>query len=238
MILNPKQLQKIKDAALADYPNEMCGVCTVNDFVHLKNVSDSPEKSFKIAPAEYVIYVNNVTAIVHSHTRPVNKSDIFDLRTPSMADIDGQIKTGLPWVIVGCEGYEVSDPLIFPRTPSADLIGRPFIWYINDCYTLVMDYYKFNMGVDLPGHDINFDWGIEHRRLNNIFENYIESYGFSEVVIDDIKNGDVILLDNIGVKNHIGVYHDGDIIHQLGISTKEHMTNYYTRINKVLRYVG
>ena len=238
MILTPVQTQKIKETALLRYPKEMCGVCTIDDFIELDNVSDHPENSFRFDPVQYARVIEQTVYIVHSHTKELSYVETYDLRTPSHKDFINQKRSGKPWLIVGCEGFEVSEPVLFPRSPSPELLGRPFIWYVNDCYTLVMDYYKFNLGIDLDIHDESFDWA-KHRTESNLFEPFIEKWGFKQSSVDDLQNGDLIIISRHGLfANHLLIYHEGEVIHQLGISVQQPLSMYYTRINKVLRYVG
>jgi proteasome lid subunit RPN8/RPN11 len=238
--LSALQIEKINTHALACYPQEMCGLLTADDFIPLENQATDSLRSFSIAPVDYARYAapnGPCTAIVHSHCKPVERVDRIDLRTPSRADIAGQRRTSKPWLIVGCEGMTVSAPLWLPRTPSNQYTGRPFIWYVNDCYTLAQDYYRFELGIELPGHATDFDWADESR-LAHAFDPYVADYGFVDLdSIDDMRNGDLLLLNSCGLQhNHLGVYHDGQIIHQDGISRSVPFSTYIGRINRVLRY--
>lgn len=236
--LTPLQQQKIKEAALACHPFEMCGVCTVDDFIPLDNVSDNPEQSFKFAPLQYGRLIDQVVCIVHSHTKDIKDAEVYDLRTPSHKDMLNQKRSGKPWLIVGCEGHEVSEPVQIPREPSPDLLGRPFMWYINDCYTLAVDYYKFVLGIDIKLHDDAFNWA-DIENLNGVFDQYVEAYGFKQVSHENPQNGDLFVLSVRGMNaNHLGIYHEGNLIHQDGISVELPLSVFQTRIARVLRYVG
>lgn len=251
IVLNKTQLLKIKEHSLSCYPEEMCGGLTIDDFIPFtnkalskeeadsKNISNNRLNSFSIASIELVPYLNKLTAIVHSHCRDKRKPEILDTRTPSLADILGQKESGLPWLIVSTEGEVVTPAIQLPREPSNNYIGRPFIWFINDCYTLVQDYYKFELGINLPDHKANTDYK-SLRIFDNIFDNYIAEYKFeASDDLKNMKNGDLILLDNGGKKrNHLGIYHNGKIIHQDLLSVEVPFETFIGRINKVLRYVG
>lgn len=238
MILNNVQKQKIKDATLSSYPCEMCGICTDDDFIQLDNVSDNPEKSFSIDPVQYAKVINTATCIVHSHCKNISEVETYDLRTPSQKDFISQKRSGKPWLIVGCEGHEVSDPIQLPRTPSPELLGRPFMWYINDCYTIVVDYYKYELGIDIKLHDNSFDWS-QINTLSGVFDQHIKNYGFIDSSVDDLKNGDILIMSVRGMMhNHLGIYHNGNVIHQDGISVEVPYTSLQTRVNRVIRYAG
>jgi proteasome lid subunit RPN8/RPN11 len=236
--LSFKQREKIREHTLNCYPQEMCGFLTEDDFIPVKNSADEPEKSFKIDAIAYAKYFSKAKAIVHSHTRELKKAEVFDLRTPSYADYINQKKTGLPWLIVGCEGLTVTDPIQFPRIPDNQYLGRPFQWFIYDCYNLVQDFYLFELGITLSEQRIGKDYQ-ELRNMNNIFEGVFQDYGFVEVPFEELTDGNLVLLDNGGFTcNHLGIYWKGQVLHQGMVSVSVPFETFLGRINKVLKYVG
>lgn len=236
--LSPLQRQKITEAALSAYPNEMCGVLTPDDFIHIANCSENPDSSFRIDPAIYARWLNQTTAIVHSHTRSIDERELFDLRTPSYKDYWGQKRSGKAWLIVGTEGENVTDPVQLPRMASNDYAGRPFIWFVNDCYTIVQDYYHFELGIDLPGHPEGFDWR-QSVLVGDLIEQFYRDYGFVDGDISALQNGDILILNSMRlVGNHLGIYHDGDVIHQDGLSARVPFSVFHGRVAKVLRHAG
>jgi proteasome lid subunit RPN8/RPN11 len=236
--LTPLQKQKIKDAALAAYPLEMCGICTADDFIELDNMSIEPERSFSFDPVQYAKWVDQVICIVHSHNKKIDEPEVFDLRTPSKKDRLNQRQSNKPWLIVGCEGYEVSEPIEIPRTRSRDYVGRHFMWFVNDCYTLVQDYYYFEKNISLMDHADDFDW-TKPDAFSGIFEPYIQQAGFVSIDHDAIENGDLVVLSSMQMmNNHLGIYDNGDILHQEGVSLRVPYTAFRGRVNRVLRYVG
>ncbi len=237
--LTALQIDQIREHTLACYPEEMCGGLLNLVFIPFKNVSEEPLKSFKFDAKELSPYLGNLKAIVHSHCRDIKKPELLDTRTPSITDINGQKLSGIPWLIVSCEGLTVTPHVELPRTPSNIYIDRPFMWFINDCYTLVQDYYNFELNISLPDHKAKVDYK-ELKNLSNLFDAYIEEYGFVVTNdIDNIQNGDLLLLDNAGYeKNHLGIYHNGNVIHQDINSVSVPFETFLGRINKVLKYVG
>jgi proteasome lid subunit RPN8/RPN11 len=236
IILTELQKAKIEKHTLECYPNEMCGILTIDDFIPLENIHSNPLNSFKIKNKDFIKYLTVVTAIIHSHTRELNKPELLDLRTPSYKDMQQQKLTNLPWLIVSCESITVTEPLQFPRIPNNEYVGRRFQWFIYDCYTLIQDWYRFELNIILDDHTITEDYQ-DLRHLNDLFEPYIESYGFKEVPFRDLKDHDLILLDNSGFKsNHLGVYYKGNVIHQDMLSVSVPLETFIGRVNKVLRY--
>lgn len=237
--LTVQQTTSIKQHTLECYPEEMCGVLIEGDFIPLANTADDPEKSFKLNEMDLFPYLEKIGAVVHSHCQDSKKPTMFDVRTPSIADVIGQELSRVPWLIVGTEGINVTSPVEFPRQPNNDYLERPFMWFINDCYTLVQDYYKFELGIELPAHPKDKDYN-DLRQYSRLITDYIEQFKFEQTdSLDDIKNGDLVLVHNLGsCPNHIGIYHNGDVIHQDMMSVKLPLTAFIGRIHKVLKYVG
>lgn len=235
-----KQFENIKQAALAVYPQELCGILTADRFIHCENKADDPLSGFKLSAVDYARYHADAIAIVHTHIPPQRHALPIDVRTPSYADIVGQRDMKLPWLIYGCDGVGVSaEPVQLPRVPNKNYLDRPFIWFINDCYSLVRDYYRFELGIELPDHKADKDYA-DLRNTNDLFAEHIQSYGFKGYdSLDDLKNGDLLLLGSNGFqRNHLGIYHDGNVLHQSGLSVSQPLSDFYGRIYQVLKYEG
>lgn len=238
IILSALQREKINNHTLECYPNEMCGLLTSTDFIPLNNIHKVPQNAFKIDKLEIIKYIDEIVAIVHSHTRPISQHEIYDLRTPSTKDIEQQQLTNIPWIIVGSEGVTVTEPIQFPRIRNNTYVGRPFMWFINDCYNLLQDWYWFELGIDLPDHTTKLDY-FDISKLSDVFDEYYEQYKFEEVPFRRIQNNDVVILSNSNFnRNHLGIYFDGKILHQNQVSIIEPIESFIGRIHKVLRYVG
>lgn len=232
-------IDELNRGILNNYPNESCGfILQDNTIIFCMNISETPEKSFKINPIDYVKFSGQLKYIFHSHCINPRTSRNLDPRTPSVADMKGQEVSGIPWLVFATEGWVVSEPITLPRTPSSDYLERPFIWFINDCYTLVQDYYKFELGIELKPYILHDYTAV--RKSDKVFDEFIEDYGFIELQnLDDLKNGDLFILDNSGFReNHLGIYHEGCLIHQGLLSCKEPLENYMSQIKKRLKYVG
>jgi proteasome lid subunit RPN8/RPN11 len=239
IVLTTKQKELITQHTLSCYPEEMCGGLTQDSFIPLTNISEDKTTSFAIGAAEILPHLGTFIAIVHSHCRNSRVPELFDTRTPSAADIKGQRKSKLPWLIVCCEGETVTNPLEFPRESSAEYIGRPFIWFVNDCYSLVQDYYKHELGIELPNHKADVDF-CDLNKSGYLFENFIVDYKFEERYnVEKLVNGELLVLNHGGkFQNHLGIYHNGNVLHQDRLSVEVPLYTFANRINKVLRYVG
>lgn len=232
------QEEKIKEHILRCYPEEACGILTEDDYVPCINIHENPTKAFRFDKLEYATNAVAAKAIIHSHTRKLRSLVVFDPRTPSYADTVGQKLSALPWLIYDTEGLTVGIPLQYPRIRSNIYEGRPFLWFISDCYTLVQDWYFYELGVALPDYKLEKDY-TEIKHLNDLFTPYIEEYGFVEVPLNKIQRGDLLLLDNAGFhQNHLGIYDGKNVLHQDMLSVIVPFETFYGRINKVLRYAN
>ena len=223
-----------------NYPNESCGLILKDDdmVIFLENISDNPAKSFKINPSELFPYLGQIKFIWHSHCVDSRRPTIYDARTPSLMDMEQQKLSGVPWLIYACDGSVVTDAIQIPRTPNNDYLNREFVWFVNDCYTLVQDYYHYELGIDLKEYVLHDYRDV--RKSHAVFNDYINDYGFVELKnLDDLQNGDLFIVDNSGfTENHLVIYHDGKLLHQGMISCVEPFETYAGKFKKRLRYAG
>jgi len=239
MNLTLQQTKAIKNHAVECYPEEMCGLIVRGDFIPMANLHKNPKENFTISELDMFAYLGEIDAIVHSHCYDRAKPTMLDIRTPSVEDIIGQKASGIPWFIVGTEGENLTEPVILPRESNNTYLGRPFIWFINDCYTIIQDYYEFELGITLREHRHDIDFK-DIRKLDKLFKDDIIKYGFEATTdISDMQNGDLLLLDNtLATQSHLGIYHNGEIIHQDEVSVSVPFATFIGRIHKVLKYVG
>lgn len=239
--LTANQLNLIRQHTLKCYPKEMCGLLIIDNFIPITNIHEEPLTNFKLDEVELSKFLktSKILAIVHSHCLPQKSSTRFDLRTPSNLDVQYQKLSGVPWLIVGTEGVTVTPALELPRERNPDYVGRPFIWFISDCYTLIQDYYYYELGITLPDHSDS----ANYKTLTNyddIFKKYVKEYKFEEIpYYGNPKDGDLFLLNQgVATCNHLAVYHRGTLIHQAEISIAEPFALFIGRIQKIYRYVG
>lgn len=202
--------EEILAHALDTYPEECCGLVaargTHTRVIRGKNVSSSPLKTFDLGVEAWLEVADDeeVVAIYHSHPRGSSE--------PSEADRVSCEATGLPWYILGVPDRHLNR--IEPCGYEAPLEGRPYVYGVHDCYTLVRDWYKREEGIELPYFESKEGWWDTGQ---NLFLDNFKAVGFEEVE-GDPQHGDVFLfLARARVPNHLGVYlHPGQLLHHVG----------------------
>lgn len=140
MQLTDKNKREILDHFAVEYPNECCGLIVDGEYVPCDNLARG-EHEFKIHPREIVRHRKGLQAIVHSHPHTTAALSPFDKQQLQAFNI--------PWVITDGKDFRIHDPAAAP----VPLIGRSFIPGVQDCLTLVQDYYERELGIiieDVP----------------------------------------------------------------------------------------
>lgn len=201
-----------------EYPNEACGVLLLVgnkiQTVQCKNIAPLPKEHFILDPDDYELAADRgeVVAIWHSHPEASSH--------PSDADRYGCDDSGVPWVIVGIaknskgefERYGVT--AIEPNGDEPPLVGRPYIYGIYDCYTIVRDYYWRHFGIALGSYP-QAPAGWWNSPEGDWFVQNYEKEGFIHAPKDDYQVGDLLFMQlNHDTANHAAIYvGDGMILH-------------------------
>ena len=190
--------KKIINDLFQVYPEEGCGLLiNKRGKIVLKfceNVAEDKEETFQIDPKEYVKarLSGDIYGIVHSHP------DISC--EPSEADKRASDHLGIPYII-----YSLPDAEKFVYTPKRlnnPLLGREYEFGKYDCWSLVRDYYRQELDIELPMLKFEYDWW---EKGLNYFDDLYKSFGF--VKVEEPQTHDVILFQVTGgVPNHCGVY--------------------------------
>ena len=195
--------KSLKDKIIAHawevYPNECCGVIMGSQYHSCTNIAPDPANAFEIDPAELVALSEHgeLQAIVHSHPSGEPLPSEVDKIQMGLHDVD--------WVIVGL-GYTPTGATYCdikshkPATYQSPLVGREYHHGVQDCYTLVQDYYSRELGIVLPNFPRADEWW-ENENHEPLYENNFKKVGF-EVVTGEIQKHDVILC-RIGRTHHI-----------------------------------
>ena len=190
-------------------PDESCGLLLnirgKERYHPCRNLSAQSDEYFILDPEDYIKGSNlgEITAIIHSHpdTPPV----------PSQADKMSCEQSKLPWYIVNpkTETWGYYEPCGY----KAPLLGRPWVWAVTDCWSLVVDWYKQEKGINLR------DWERpltpEEFEKDPMFERCAWRTGFRQLRPEEkLINGDLLFM-SIGSRglNHVGIFIDGDVLH-------------------------
>lgn len=231
-------------AAEGAYPEEACGLVVTAAsglrYWPCRNLAPESRDRFVIDPDDWVAAeeVGDVLAVFHSHPDATAH--------PSLTDRIACFKSGLSWLIAAWPGGALCE--LQPQACSAPLVGREFEFGVQDCYTLIQDYFHRELGIVLPDYDRD-DGFWEPRRLadgswqpgRELYLEGFESAGF--VAIDgEPQQHDVILMQvSADVSNHGAVYlGDGRILHHLygRLSTRDVYGGYWLRhTTRLLRHV-
>lgn len=216
-----KNEELIRQAAVKAYPKEMCGVLVKRgrsvEFLEVPNIHTDPTRAFAMCQKTLgeLLDGREYLAVVHSH--PDGKAE------PSEGDRVGIEVTDVPWYIVsvfrnllGNGQPIVGDILRYdPCGYEAPLLNREFFHGVQDCYTLIQDYFKRACNLELPNFEREDDWWTKPGE--SLYLKGFEEAGFV-VVTDEVRVGDIFLI-NLQSKagpNHAAIYIGGDqIIHHL-----------------------
>lgn len=240
----PREDIKAQIAAISRnaFPNEACGFVVSSrggkhmEVVPCYNASATPLEHFRIRPEDFRAVEDGggeIELVWHSH--PNGRAEA------TLADKTSVERFGIPYLI-----YVLPADLwdfYAPTGWKADLIGRPFVHGILDCYTFCRDYYA-TIGIEIPDFHREDNWweplkeivqpggGLRQIRtaepgriiappLNLYMENF-EKAGF--VRVGKLAKHDAVLmrLQHHAV-NHAGIYvGEGFLMHHpaKGVSCK------------------
>lgn len=228
------------------FPEEACGCICNNRFIPLENEAEDKENFFLIN-YEQIEKVQDeqgekVTAILHSHPNGTLAA--------SYDDIKSQIAIGIPLGIsvVSKDEYKQEfkfSPVYYIGKENNQLEGRPYIFGIYDCYSLVIDTMREKYNIRLPNFPREFGW----EDTKDYFSDNFSKAGFVEIPVNDAQPGDCVLMTFHGISRkpiHCGVYiGDDTIIHHVGgekpvdfsrLSVSEPINRWMPNIVKWLRY--
>lgn len=211
-------LKEAEAHAISEYPRESCGLVVTSKrkefYVRCTNVADDPKNDFSIGRSEWraAEEQGKIKMVVHSHPDANCR--------PSPSDMLGIENSDLPWLILAVHGdpatpesapVVVSNGIYEPTGYEMPYRGRTFKFGSVDCYTLVQDFYKRDMGIELP------DFERKDRFWERGEDLYMENFaacGF-DVIPEPSQKGDLILMAiRSEIVNHAAIWL-GEMDHML-----------------------
>lgn len=217
------QFRKAVEHAQSEYPKEACGLLVDGVYVPMINRAEDPLRHFAISPEDFADAEDSGTVQMIIHSHPDQNSQ------PSGMDRKSCEASGLPWVIISVvEGKYASHDKIEPCGYSAPLVGRVFEHGVNDCLSIVLDFYKREYGIDLGEYEREDGWWNDADK--DYYRELLPKAGFKQVY-GALQKGDVVLMQiRARVPNHAGIYLGDD-----GIITTE--PNLYPAKGSILHHM-
>lgn len=243
--MKPKTIEAIKAHALLEYPKEACGLIIVfkgrEKYITCENRAENKEQHCVVSAEDFANAEDKgeVVAFVHSHP---NANAM-----PSDADRVLCEGSQLTWVIVSvtkdvADGIPVISGInqIQPEGYLAPLVGRSFTHGVLDCYSLVRDYYKQELSIDLPDFERKDGWWNDGK--SNLYLDNFQKAGGVKLAADALlKKGDIILMEvqtANGVPEHAAVYlgEGGLMLHHLygRLSSRDVYGGYWKDITRAV----
>lgn len=220
--------ESIKEHTFKEQPKECCGLIVQKDenctSFPCKNDSNEPNK-FRVNCSDYLkcSFCGDIKALYHSH---FNSPD-FSLYDKQQAKINN-----LKYILyfVPDNKFNIFDPLI---DNLSNYIGRKYQIGVQDCFTLVRDYYKKELNKEIFNYERDENW----KNISPLIDLCYKKEGFKEV--NDLKKHDIILFKfRRDFSEHCAVYlGDNLMLHQPvnGLSKIEPIDRYKRYINHIIR---
>jgi proteasome lid subunit RPN8/RPN11 len=211
--------------AIAEFPKESCGILASGVYTPCVNVAVDPLNDFAIAGVDQVAVLESgktIEAFIHSHPN--------GQRYPSDVDMRGQITSAKPWIIIATDGADCYEPTLWgDQLPIPELIGRPFMHGVTDCFSLIRDAFRLGkegmaaidckewpfdpvVFKDVPRSDAWWD-----DKSLDLYADGMVVNGFKPISRDEVRVGDGFLMAiKSKTHNHAGLYlGDNLILHHL-----------------------
>jgi proteasome lid subunit RPN8/RPN11 len=234
---------EIKEYARSKLPEEACGLIVQDGanlvFIPCENIAENKRNNFKISNETMLKYSGRIESIFHSHieqgTWAVSLSDI------KLCEAWGVEGTILFYSAI--DNNVESDLLSYGTAPiDVKLQGRPYIYNLYDCFTVIRDFYHQEMNIPLDFVYSDYGWWGEGNYDSSLYLREYERLGFYEFDISqELQKGDILImkLGRSSCLNHGAIYTGGNsIIHHLEgkLSCKEALARYSSRIERGVRH--
>ena len=197
-----------------------------------ENLAITSYQEFILNPEDYVKADNlgDIVAVIHS--LPISSPE------PSQADKVSCERSNLPWHIINPQTEEWA--YLEPSGYKAPLLGRKWVWGVTDCWSLVVDWYREEKGIEIKDYERNMT--ADEFLFDPLFESYAWRTGFRELRPDEVlKKGDVLLMSIMyPTLNHVAIFLGDMVLHHLAdrLSCREPYSEWLLKCTgKRYRYV-
>lgn len=179
-------------------PNEACGLVIVfkgrQKYIPCRNLASGDD--FFLDPEDQAKAedLGEIIGVLHTHVNYTSR--------PSEADIVGCNASKVPWLIYSF--LDQTHTVLNPERHRPPLVGR--VWYhgVQDCYTLLQDYYAQELNITLRDYPRQLEWWYKG---DNLYEENFAKEGFQVVTDNSLQKHDILLMYNgAPVLNHAGIY--------------------------------
>jgi cell wall-associated NlpC family hydrolase len=241
MNISPQALQDFTQHVLKDFPSEACGLIVDGNYTPCPNSAPDPSSDFVINPVHYVkaSALGTVEAVLHSHPYDKNFDHRWPKEWPSTPDMQSWMKGTVPWGIAATCGEGLTQLVWLDEANPQPLMEREFIHGINDCYSLIRDWYRINKDITLPNFARGIEWWYAGQ---NLYEENFEKAGFYEINLEEATVGDCVMMKAAApVTNHAAVIvGPNQILHHLfnRLSGIDSLSKWNRCIVRAVRYGG
>lgn len=212
--------KQVRDLCLKNPNEEICGLIIFTEkgleIEKCKNDSSQKFGSFQLNVKDYLkcSLKGEIIGVFHGH--PQGSTNLSEL---DKINLNGH---NLKFLI-----YSIKEDSFMEHEPSdyqSPYIGREFIWGKQDCFSLISDYYKKELNINLKNYLIDRNSKIFEKVGGFEFKNHENEYnkhGFTKICNEITENTKLIKNDLLIIKNdkniagHAAIYLDGGkILHQ------------------------
>ncbi len=201
-MLNLQLKNEIRDYARNNIGAEICGLIILsnNEYKVFKcrNISYYHEDSSIISPIDFVKAERQGKIVAQFHSQENENTSITDNLTAFNHNLYSIIYS---WKVD--QFY-----IILPELKG--YLFKDFNIGINDCFTLVRDYYKEELDILIENYSRNENWYIENPTY--IYDCFKKNGQFIEINKNDIRKNDIILFGKDGNIGHLAIYQGKNLI--------------------------
>lgn len=204
--------KEIKEFALARIPNESGGLIVNTSeqylLINCENMSPTPEGHYLIDQVDITKAKQKGEIVAFWHSQPNDSAE------PSEGDKLVAERYNIDAIIYSPKDDQFS--FYQPIGYEAPYIGRTFYFGLQDCFQLVIDYYKRELNIEIPYpvdqiflHIKPEEWEShpQNNPHNPFIKNYLEANGFYEVSGKPQKYDVMVFrLGKIVAPCHLGLY--------------------------------